>query len=121
MDFLTHIILHAGKEGIKAIGRKLKEKSEKNSSSSSNYYTSSSYTNGRIAKKVRAIIVEKLGVDEEELNDSASFVNDLGADSLDAFELMMDIEKQFGISIPDEDLEKIVTVGDAIAYVEQHV
>lgn len=74
-----------------------------------------------IASKVKAIIVEKLGVDENEVVPAASFTNDLGADSLDTVELIMEFEKEFNISIPDEDAEKIGTVGDAISYIEQHV
>ena len=73
-----------------------------------------------VASKVKAIIVDKLGVDENEVTPTASFTNDLGADSLDTVELIMEFEKEFGISIPDEAAEKISTVGDAIAYVEQN-
>ena len=71
-----------------------------------------------IEAKVKEIIVEKLGVDESEVKSEASFANDLGADSLDTVELIMDFEKEFGISIPDEAAEKISTVGDAIAFIE---
>jgi acyl carrier protein len=71
-----------------------------------------------IAKKVIAIIVDKLGVDESEVTREASFANDLGADSLDTVELIMEFEKEFNISIPDEAAEKIVTVGNAIEYLE---
>ena len=71
-----------------------------------------------IASRVKAIIAEKLNVELSEVKDDASFTNDLGADSLDTVELIMDFEKEFGISIPDEDAEKISKVGDAIAYVE---
>ena len=79
------------------------------------------YTNmSEIATKVKAIIVDKLGVDEKEVTMEASFTNDLGADSLDTVELIMDLEKEFDITIPDEDAEKIVTVGDAVNYIEQH-
>ena len=73
-----------------------------------------------VTSKVKAIIVDKLGVDENEVTPTASFTNDLGADSLDTVELIMEFEKEFGITIPDEDAEKINTVGDAIAYIEQH-
>ena len=73
-----------------------------------------------IAAKVKAIIVDKLGVDENEINTGASFTNDLGADSLDTVELIMEFEKEFGISIPDEDAEKIGTVGEAVAYIESN-
>lgn len=70
-----------------------------------------------IESKVKAIIVEKLGVDEGDITSEASFMNDLGADSLDLVELVMEFEKQFGVSIPDEDTEKITTVGDAVSYI----
>lgn len=71
-----------------------------------------------IESKVVNIIVDKLGVDETEVKPEASFTNDLGADSLDTVELIMEFEKEFGISIPDDQAEKIATVGDAISYVE---
>jgi acyl carrier protein len=71
-----------------------------------------------IVSKVTEIIVDKLGVDEKQVTPAASFTNDLGADSLDTVELIMEFEKEFGIQIPDEDAEKITTVGDAIAYIE---
>ena len=73
-----------------------------------------------IESKVKAIIVDKLGVDEAEVKNEASFANDLGADSLDTVELIMEFEKAFDIQIPDEDAEKIATVGDAIKYIEEH-
>lgn len=72
-----------------------------------------------VADKVKRIIVDKLGVDEADINPEASFTNDLGADSLDIVELVMEFEKEFNISIPDEDAEKISTVGDATAYIEE--
>ena len=71
-----------------------------------------------IKDKVVEIIVEKLGVEVSEVTPEASFTNDLGADSLDTVELIMEFEKAFGISIPDDQAEKISTVGDAIAYIE---
>ena len=71
-----------------------------------------------IESKVIDIIVEKLGVDEAEVNPEASFTNDLGADSLDTVELIMEFEKEFNISIPDDQAETISTVGDAISYIE---
>lgn len=71
-----------------------------------------------IEAKVKAIIVDKLGVDESEVKREASFANDLGADSLDTVELIMEFEKEFGISIPDDQAEKISTVGGAIEYIE---
>lgn len=73
-----------------------------------------------IADRVKAIIVDKLTVDEAEVVPAASFTTDLGADSLDTVELIMEFEKEFDIQIPDEDAEKISTVGDAIAYIEEH-
>ncbi|MBE0662378.1 MAG: acyl carrier protein [Bacteroidales bacterium] len=74
-----------------------------------------------IAAKVKAIIVDKLGVDESEVTPEASFTNDLGADSLDTVELIMEFEKEFNMAIPDEQAEKIGTVGEAIAYIENIV
>jgi acyl carrier protein len=68
--------------------------------------------------RVKAIIVDKLGVDEAEVVATASFTNDLGADSLDTVELIMEFEKEFGINIPDDQAEKIATVGDAISFIE---
>ncbi|HHV85420.1 MAG TPA: acyl carrier protein [Petrimonas sp.] len=73
-----------------------------------------------VAQRVKSIIVDKLGVEESEVTEAASFTNDLGADSLDTVELIMEFEKEFNISIPDDQAEKISTVGDAVAYVEQH-
>ena len=73
-----------------------------------------------IASKVTAIIVDKLGVDESEVRPDASLTNDLGADSLDTVELMMEFENQFGLSIPDNIAEKISTVGDVIKYIEDN-
>ena len=72
-----------------------------------------------VRQKVRSIIAEQLGVKIEEVTDTASLVDDLGADSLDTVELVMALEEEFGIEIPDEDAEKMVTVGDAIKYIEQ--
>lgn len=74
----------------------------------------------QIAEKVRSIVIDKLGVDPAEVVHEASFANDLGADSLDTVELIMEFEKEFNISIPDEAAEKIVTVGDAINYLEEN-
>lgn len=74
-----------------------------------------------IETRVKSIIVDKLGVDEKEVLPQASFTNDLGADSLDTVELIMDFEKEFNIAIPDEQAEKINTVGEAIAYIEANV
>jgi acyl carrier protein len=73
-----------------------------------------------IAAKVKSIIVDKLGVDENEVTPEASFTNDLGADSLDTVELIMEFEKEFNIAIPDDQAEKIATVGDAIKYIEDN-
>jgi acyl carrier protein len=74
-----------------------------------------------IASRVKKIIVDKLGVDESEVTPEASFTNDLGADSLDTVELIMEFEKEFNISIPDEQAEGITTVGEAIKYLEENV
>ena len=71
-----------------------------------------------VASRVKAIIVDKLSVEESEVTNEASFTNDLGADSLDTVELIMEFEKEFNLSIPDDQAEKISTVADAIAYVE---
>ena len=71
------------------------------------------------ATKVKAIIVDKLGVDESEVTSEASFTNDLGADSLDTVELIMEFEKEFDIQIPDDQAEAIATVGDAISFIEK--
>jgi acyl carrier protein len=73
-----------------------------------------------IEERVKQIIVEQLGVDEGEVTPTASFVDDLGADSLDVVELVMAFEEAFGLEIPDEDAEKIATVKDAISYIEKH-
>lgn len=70
-----------------------------------------------IATRVKAIIVDKLGVDENEINPESSFTNDLGADSLDTVELIMEFEKEFNIAIPDDQAEKIATVGQAVEYI----
>ena len=74
-----------------------------------------------IESKVHAIIVDKLGVDESDISADASFTNDLGADSLDTVELIMEFEKEFDITIPDEDAEQISTVGDAVTYLQDKV
>ena len=71
-----------------------------------------------VANKVKEIIVEKLGVEASEVTEAASFTNDLGADSLDTVELIMEFEREFEISIAEEDAEKITTVGEAIAHIE---
>jgi acyl carrier protein len=73
-----------------------------------------------VEERVKQIIVEQLGVDEAEVTPTASFVDDLGADSLDTVELVMAFEEAFGIEIPDEDAEKIASVKDAISYIEKH-
>ena len=74
-----------------------------------------------VEDKVKQIIVEQLGVDESEVTPTASFIDDLGADSLDTVELVMALEEGFGMEIPDEDAEKITTVKDAISYFESHM
>ncbi|MCX6326458.1 MAG: acyl carrier protein [Bacteroidia bacterium] len=73
-----------------------------------------------IATRVKEIIIDKLGVDESEVTPEASFTNDLGADSLDTVELIMEFEKEFNIGIPDDQAETIGTVGDAIKYIEEN-
>ena len=74
-----------------------------------------------VEEKVKQIIVEQLGVDESEVTPTASFIDDLGADSLDTVELVMALEEGFGMEIPDEDAEKITTVKDAISYIVGHL
>ena len=73
-----------------------------------------------ISSRVKAIIVDKLGVDENEVVADANFTNDLGADSLDTVELIMEFEKEFNLAIPDEQAEKIATVGDAISFIQEN-
>ena len=73
-----------------------------------------------VEEKVKEIIVDQLGVDEKQLNPEASFIDDLGADSLDTVELVMALEEEFDVEIPDEDAEKIATVQDAIDYIKGH-
>ena len=73
-----------------------------------------------VNSSVKAIIVDKLGVDENEVTTEASFTNDLGADSLDTVELIMEFEKEFNIAIPDDQAENIGTVGDAVSYIEEN-
>ena len=73
-----------------------------------------------IAARVKAIIVDKLGVDENEVTIEASFTNDLGADSLDTVELIMEFEKEFNMGIPDDQAESISTVGEAVKYIEEN-
>ena len=74
-----------------------------------------------VAEKVKKMIVDQLGVSESEVVPEAKFIDDLGADSLDIVELVMALEDEYGIEIPDEDAEKIETVGDAIKYIEEHM
>jgi acyl carrier protein len=74
-----------------------------------------------VEEKVKSIIAEQLGVKPEEVTPGASFIEDLGADSLDTVELVMALEEEFGIEIPDEDAEKMTAVGDAIKYIEEKV
>ncbi len=74
-----------------------------------------------VEAKVKSIIIDKLGVDESEVTHEANFTNDLGADSLDTVELIMEFEKEFDISIPDEDAENIATVGNAVEYLQEKV
>jgi acyl carrier protein len=70
--------------------------------------------------KVKEIVIDKLGVDAAKVTESAAFVNDLGADSLDVVEFVMEVEKEFGITIPDEEAGKMATVGDAVKYIDAH-
>ena len=70
--------------------------------------------------KVKDVIIDKLGVEEDSIKSEAHFVNDLGADSLDTVELIMEFEEEFGIEIPDDDAEKITTVASAVEYIEKH-
>jgi acyl carrier protein len=72
-------------------------------------------------EKVKTIVHDKLGVDESKITETASFVNDLGADSLDVVEFVMEVEKEFNITIPDEEATKLATVGDAVKYIEDHI
>ena len=74
-----------------------------------------------IKERVVSIIIEKLGIDAAQVTEEARFTNDLGADSLDTVELIMEFEKEFNISIPDDQAEKISTVGDAIRYIEENL
>ena len=73
-----------------------------------------------VAERVKKIVVEHLGVEEEKVTENASFIDDLGADSLDTVELVMAFEEEFGVEIPDDAAEKIATVGDATKYIEEH-
>jgi acyl carrier protein len=74
-----------------------------------------------IAEKVKSVIAEQLGVKPEEVTDQAKFVDDLGADSLDTVELVMALEEEYGVEIPDEDAEKLTTVGEAIKYIDEKI
>jgi len=78
-------------------------------------------TNEEIEKKVKEIIIEQLGISEDKVTSEAKFDDDLGADSLDRVELVMSLEEEFGLEIPDEEAEKISTVGQAIKYIEEHI
>ena len=73
-----------------------------------------------VAERVKKIVVEHLGVEEDKVSETASFIDDLGADSLDTVELVMAFEEEFGIEIPDDAAEKIVTVGDAVNFIDQN-
>lgn len=75
----------------------------------------------RVAEQVRSIVAHQLGVDVKQATDDAKFIDDLGADSLDQVELVMALEEEFGADIPDEDAEKLTTVGDAIKYIENNL
>lgn len=80
-----------------------------------------SFDKADIEKKVKEMIVDSLGIDPEKISKESSFVDDLGADSLDTVELVMAFEEEFSVEIPDEDAEKLTTVGEAIDYLEKHV
>jgi acyl carrier protein len=73
-----------------------------------------------VAERVKKIVVEHLGVDEDKVTENASFIDDLGADSLDTVELVMAFEEEFGVEIPDDAAEKILTVGDAVNFIKEH-
>jgi len=83
-------------------------------------YTCEEDSMSKIPDKVKGIIIEQLGVTEDQVTEDASFVDDLGADSLDQMELVMALEEEFGVEIPDEDAEKITRVRDAISYITEH-
>jgi acyl carrier protein len=83
-------------------------------------YTCEEDSMSKIPEKVRGIIIEQLGVDEDQVTENASFVDDLGADSLDQVELVMALEEEFGVEIPDEDAEKITRVSEAVSYITEH-
>lgn len=78
-------------------------------------------THEEVVAKVKAIIVDKLGVEEEAVTEAANFTNDLGADSLDTVELLMEFEREFDVKIPDEEASNIVTVADAVKYCEEKI
>ncbi len=77
-------------------------------------------TQMQLAEKLKTIVVDQLGVNEENVTMEATFVDDLAADSLDIVELVMNVEREFDLEIPDEDAEKIVTIGDVVKYIEEH-
>lgn len=77
--------------------------------------------NKEIAKRVKSIILEKLDVEEDDITDDAAFIDDLGADSLDTVEMIMELEDEFDLEIPDEVAEKLTTVGEAIKFIQEHV
>ena len=78
-------------------------------------------TNEEILAKVKELVAERLGVDDDEVTEDAKFIDDLGADSLDIVELIMDLESEFDLEIPDESAEEITTVGDAVEYIEKNL
>jgi acyl carrier protein len=92
----------------------------RNEKSLSSFHRTGGNVSDEIETKVKSIIVEQLGVDAGEVKTEASFVNDLGADSLDTVELVMALEESFGMEIPDEEAEKIQTVGQAVDYIKKH-
>lgn len=102
-----------------------KIKSENSNSTSRDSVSRQSFSqvnnsSSEIERKVKAVIMDKLNVSSNEVHSNASFMNDLGADSLDTVELIMELEKEFGITIPDDQAERIRTVGDAIRFIETH-
>lgn len=108
-------VFDAGFEEIRLKVQSIKNENVNNQSNKTSFYVDSS-----VFSKVKSIIIEKLGVEPYEVVESASFMNDLGADSLDAVELIMEFEKEYSISIPDKQAERIRTVGDAVRYIESH-
>jgi acyl carrier protein len=108
------------KTQAKAVVKKTKPKARARVSSSKTKNKSKGKRMSDIAQRVKEIVCEQMGTSPEKVTESTSFVNDLGADSLDTVELVMEFEEQFDINIPDEDAEKIQTVGDAVTYITKN-